>query len=231
MLFDSNVDLATLPPDLQMKALHGGPVSAESHSQGRAKYDDLLSDGPLGTATSSRQSLDLETLSPKAQIRALTSANSPTNTQSQQQSLKKKDDGIKLGSNIGLDGSIHLLRSARQIIAERLARAHGVSPTVRRAAEAAIDPASHPQQQRTKAPSGLQAAGDRQQDKPSLSDASSSSSDEEEQRPAANSAEEKLAAEEARLRSSVADLERRAADTEVSDDQGLRGGPAPPSDV
>jgi hypothetical protein len=230
VLFDSNVDLATLPPDLQMKALHGGPGRAESRSQGRAKYDDLLADGPLGTATStsSSQSLDLETLSPKAQIRALASANSPSNSQSQQsasqQSAKKKDD-VKLGSNIGLDGSIHLLRSARQIIAERLARAHGISPTVQRAVEAAVSSStSRPPPHRDNAPAGHLESQERQQD-------SSQSSDEEEQKPAQLSAEAKLKAEEARLRSSVADLERRAADTEVSDDQGLLGGPAPPSDV
>jgi hypothetical protein len=196
-----------------MKALHGGPGRAESHSQGRAKYDDLLANGPLGTATSSRQSLDLETLSPKAQIRALASANTPSNTHSQP-SAKKKDDSVKLGSNIGLDGSIHLLRSAREIIAERLARAHGISPTVRRAVEAAVSsPASHSQPQGIDTQSGHFHPQERQQ------------------KPAALSAEAKLEAEEARLRSSVADLERRAADTEVSDDQGLLGGPAPPSDV
>jgi hypothetical protein len=226
VLFDSNVDLATLPPDLQMKALHGAPGRTESRSHGRAKYDDLIANGPLGTATSSRQSLDLETLSPKAQIRALSSANSPTNTHSQQQSAKKKDDSIKLGSNIGLDGSIHLLRSAREIIAERLARAHGISPTVRRAVEAAVSsPTAHPQLQHASSPSG------RQQARHSQSDPSSPPSDEEERKPAESSAEAKLEAEEARLRSSVADLERRAADTEVSDDQGLLGGPAPPADV
>mmetsp|Transcript_43868 Transcript_43868/g.91833 ORF Transcript_43868/g.91833 Transcript_43868/m.91833 type:complete len:284 (-) Transcript_43868:60-911(-) len=229
VLIDWNVDLATLPPDLQMKALHDGPGSTESRSQGRAKYDDLLANGPLGTATSSQQSLDLETLSPKAQIRALASANSPSNTHSQQ-SAKKKDDSVKLGSSIGLDGSIHLLRSARQIIAERLARAHGISPTVRRAVEGAVSsPTSHRQPQRTDAQP--EHFGPQKQQKPSLSDSSSPSSDDREQKPAELSAEAKLKAEEARLRSSVADLERRAADTEVSDDQGLLGGPAPPSDV
>jgi hypothetical protein len=232
VLFDSNVDLATLPPDLQMKALHGGPGRTETRSHGRAKYDDLIANGPLGTATSSRQSLDLETLSPKAQIRALSSANSPSNTNSQQQSAKKKDDSIKLGSNIGLDGSIHLLRSAREIIAERLARAHGISPTVRRAVEAAVSsPTAHPQLQHASAPSGRLDSQERQQARPSQSDPSSPPSDEEEHKPAESSAEAKLEAEEARLRSSVADLERRAADTEVSDDQGLLGGPAPPADV
>jgi hypothetical protein len=172
-------------------------------------------------------------LSPKAQIRALANANGQQTTHSQQQSksAKQKDDSIKLGSNIGLDGSIHLLRSARQIIAERLAHAHGISPTVRRAVEAAVSTPASNTPQRSNARSGRSSSEERQQDRPSHSDSSSSSSDEDDQKPAETSAEAKLAAEEARLRSSVADLERRAADTEVSDDQGLLGGPAPASDV
>ena len=214
-LASSGVDLATLPPEMERRALQGG---TGNFPQGRAKYDDLLANGPLGTPTTSlsKANLDLQTLSPQAQLKYLSGRGHPESgddkydrmisnglgTPQQQHKAKGKDsDQVKLGSNIGLDGSIHLLRSAREIIAERLARARGIVPEVR-----SVRASSAPSQ----------AAADRGSRRPTA---------EQRQQGGQSSAEARLAAEEARLRSSMANLERRAADTEMSDDQGLLGRP------
>jgi hypothetical protein len=211
-LASSGVDLATLPPEMERQALQGSSGTFPPSSQGRAKYDDLIANGPLGTESSSqrKESLDLETLSPQAQLNALSgkgaahvlsSRNTLSSNGPGQHKAKGGDnDKVKLGGSIGLDGSIHLLRSARQIIAERLARAHGVNPAGGRSALSSSP--SQPASARGSSSAAPQRVTNTQ-----------------------SSAEARLAAEEAKLRSSVASLEQRAVDTEVSDDQGLLGSP------
>ena len=223
-LSSSGVDLATLSPEMQMKALHG----SSGNSAGRAKYDNLLADGPLGTPTSARsgESLDLQTLSPKAQLNALSRSSrtrsgaakfdglisdGPMGTPEHQKPKSKDDSKVKLGSNIGLDGSIHLLRSASQIIAERLGRSRGIKAGVQQPATASIPAPSVTREDRTASTSQVES------EPAAYGDASEQSAD--------TGAEARLAAEEAQLRSSVANLEQRAVDTEMSDDQGLLGGP------
>jgi hypothetical protein len=96
------VDLSTLPRTAQMQDL----AHTEGHAlgKGRGQYDALLQNGPLDPPRSST----LEKVA--TQSLAVVGAGSPSAQQ-----------GQKNGAGIGIGGSVHLLRSAREILAGKMA--------------------------------------------------------------------------------------------------------------
>jgi hypothetical protein len=96
------VDLSTLPRTAQMHDL--AHAEGRALGKGRGQYDALLQNGPLDPPRSST----LEKVA--TQSLAVVGAGSPSAPQGQQHS-----------AGIGIGGSVHLLRSAREILAGKMA--------------------------------------------------------------------------------------------------------------
>ena len=134
------VDLSTLPRTAQMQDL--AHAEGTAMGKGRGQYDALLQNGPLDPPRSSTlQKIATQSLAVKG-VRATPALLQPGAGGGAQQH--------GTGTGIGIGGSVHLLRSAREILAGRMAaqlegrhpapkakRMRGQPPVSRTAAEEA----------------------------------------------------------------------------------------------
>ena len=105
------VDLSTLPRTAQMKGL--SHAEGNAMGKGRGQYDALLQNGPLDPPRSSTlQKIATQSLAGKG-VRVTPAHVRPGAGSGAQQH--------GTGTGIGIGGSVHLLRSAREILAGRMA--------------------------------------------------------------------------------------------------------------